>query len=107
MPKIYRTANGRIVDVERLLLTNDHVIAIGNQKVNARGDELGAGGKVIKTKDQIMKEYYALNTPVAKDIPLDPVQVSPNSGLDAEDNEPAPEPAKKMRGALANSVIKK
>lgn len=73
MAKVFRTAMGKQIDVDYLALKNEHVIAVGNMRVNARGDELGPGGKIVKTKDQIMKEYYALNTPVATD-PMDNVQ---------------------------------
>ena len=38
---------------------------MGNMKTNARGDELGAGGQVVKTRAQLMQEYHKLNTPVA------------------------------------------
>jgi hypothetical protein len=58
---------GKVVDIDNILLKNEEVIAIGNMKVNARGDELGPGGKIVRTRDQIMKAYYALNTPVAVD----------------------------------------
>lgn len=112
MAKIYKTALGKQIDIDHLALTNEHVIAVGNYKVNARGDELGAGGKIIKTRDQIMKEYYALNTPVAMDppmpqskasvpvarakaapvqadpVPADPVVFNPASGLDEVEEEP-------------------
>ena len=30
-------------------------------KVNARGDELGAGGKIIRTREQILQDYYKNN----------------------------------------------
>jgi hypothetical protein len=72
--KLYRSANGKQVDFGSILLKNESVIAVGNMKVNARGDQLGPGGKVVKTRDQIMKEYYALNTPVAVDELRDQVQ---------------------------------
>jgi hypothetical protein len=29
--------------------------------MNARGDELGAGGKVVKTREQILQDYYNQN----------------------------------------------
>jgi hypothetical protein len=67
MSKIYNTAMGKRIDLDSILLKNEEVIAVGNMKVNARGDLLGAGGKIIKTRDQVMKEYYALNTPIAVD----------------------------------------
>jgi hypothetical protein len=73
MAKVYRSAMGKQIDVDHLALKNEHVIAVGNMRVNARGDELGPGGKIVKTKDQLMKEYYTLNTPVATD-PMDHVQ---------------------------------
>lgn len=82
MAKIYRSAMGRQIDVDHILLRNEDVIAVGNMKVNGRGDELGPGGKVVKTRDQIMKEYYSLNTPVA----ADPVIEEPKSTI----QQPAP-----------------
>lgn len=72
MSKLYNTAQGKRVNIDNLLLQNEHVIAVGNQKVNARGDQLGPGGKIVKTRDQVMREYYALNTPVAEDITPNP-----------------------------------
>ena len=65
----HRTANGRAIDMDILRLKNEDVIAVGNLKVNARGDQLGPGGKVVKTRDQVMQDYHALKTPTAKDIP--------------------------------------
>ena len=86
MAKIYRTAMGKTVDIDNLRLSNENVIAVGNMKVNARGDELGPGGKVIKTRDQIMKEYYALNTPTAVDpaVHIAPKKIAPKTSRPAQ-----------------------
>lgn len=65
MSRVYRSAQGRMVDMEKLRLANEETIAVGNMKVNARGDQLGPGGRVVKTRNQIMKEYYNLNTPTS------------------------------------------
>lgn len=62
MGKIYRTAQGREVDIERLKLQNEMVPALGNMKVNARGDQLGTGGKILRTREQIMDEHYKATT---------------------------------------------
>jgi len=132
MAKIYRTAMGRQIDIDDLMLKNETVIAVGNRKVNARGDELGPGGKVVKTRDQIMKEYYALNTPVAVDpipqptapvrhpiqqkapiqrpvvptTPVDePISVSPGSGLEADDLGEAETVAAPIIPVVAEPVI--
>jgi len=50
--KVYRTAQGRIVDLGALEAQNEHVRAVGNMNVNARGDKLDADGRVISTRSQ-------------------------------------------------------
>ena len=57
----HRTARGVPVDMDRIRLANETTIAVGNMKVNARGDQLGAGGKIIKTRQQIMAEKNKLH----------------------------------------------
>jgi hypothetical protein len=64
MSKIYRTSRGDAVDMDMIRLANESTIAIGNMRTNARGDELGPGGKIVKTRAQIMQEYHKINTPV-------------------------------------------
>ena len=93
MGNIYRTANGKRIDIDSVRTLNENAIAIGNMKVNARGDQLGPGGKVVKTRDQVMKEYYALNTPVAVDLPVqaDAPALTPAQARQAR-RDPAPAP---------------
>ena len=88
MAKIYKTALGKQIDVDHLALNNEHIIAVGNMRVNSRGDELGPGGKVVKTRDQIMKEYYALNTPVAIDPVPTPAPTIPSKSSPAVQPQP-------------------
>lgn len=54
--KIMRSHKGKLVDIGAIASRNGHVITAGNMKVNARGDLLGAGGKVIKTREQHLAE---------------------------------------------------
>lgn len=70
MANIRRTAQGKAVDIDTLRLANEETIAIGNMKTNARGDELGPGGTIARTKAEVMRDYYNLNSPVADDAPL-------------------------------------
>lgn len=58
MPKIYRTMQGEKVDIEALFRRNELTQAVGNMKTNARGDELGPGGSIVKTREQKAREYY-------------------------------------------------
>jgi hypothetical protein len=65
----HRTARGVSVDMDRIRLANETAIAVGNMKVNARGDQLGAGGKIIQTRQQIMAEKNKLHKgPIADDF---------------------------------------
>ena len=56
--QIYRTMAGKELDIDKLRIKNETTLAVGNVKVNARGDELGPGGKIIKRREDVMSEYY-------------------------------------------------
>ena len=60
--KQYRSMQGKIVDLEKLAARNELVPAIGNVSVNARGDELGPGGRIVRKREDIVSEYYEKNT---------------------------------------------
>lgn len=62
MSKIYKTARGKTLDMDKIKLSNERVTAVGNMKVNARGDKLGAGGKVIAGRNQVMDQVYAVES---------------------------------------------
>lgn len=44
---IYRTAQGKKIDMSTLASKNERVRAVGNMSVNARGDTIDSQGKVI------------------------------------------------------------
>ena len=60
---------GRMVDIEKLRAVNENVRAIGNMNVNARGDVIGMGGHVVKSKETVMREYYEAPNGRASDVP--------------------------------------
>lgn len=65
MPNIMVTANGNTIDMETLKLKNEKTVAVGNMRVNARGDELSpTTGEVVKTRAQRMTEHYRLHSTV-------------------------------------------
>ena len=43
----YKSSLGRPIDMQTLIAKNEHVRAVGNMKVNARGDTIDSFGKVI------------------------------------------------------------
>lgn len=61
MGRTYTSVRGKEIDMEKLAIRHENTPAVGNAKVNARGDELGPGGKIKRTREEIMSEYYAKN----------------------------------------------
>jgi hypothetical protein len=51
---VYRSMNGREVDMNKLININELTPAVGNMRVNARGDELGPGGQIIRKREEIL-----------------------------------------------------
>jgi hypothetical protein len=47
--------------MEALMAEHETTIAVGNSKVNARGDQLGAGGEVVATVQEVATAYYQEN----------------------------------------------
>ena len=56
-----RTSGGKLLDMEALMAEHETTIAVGNAKVNARGDQLGPGGEVIATVQEVATAYYEEN----------------------------------------------
>lgn len=82
--KVYRTAQGKMVDLGSLQLRNENVRSVGNMKVNARGDLIDSNNRPINTRNQQVDRQYrrqttnVSNTPVqqgraaVQDIPTPP-----------------------------------
>ena len=58
MSRVYKTARGKMVDIDKVKLSNEQVIAVGNMKVNARGDAVDDQNQPIKSRPQKMHEQY-------------------------------------------------
>jgi hypothetical protein len=55
---VHRTANGKVLDMRSLALKNEQTRAVGNMKVNARGDMVDDMNRVVSTKtEQVQKQY--------------------------------------------------
>ena len=118
MARVYKTARGKSVDMDKVKLANETATAVGNMRVNARGDLIGAGGQVTAGRNQLMDKAYAvpeamyspnsaasrveqqkaqelqeLATTLAKPAPIEPT---------AEETQTVA-----ARGSLASSVAKK
>jgi len=51
---VYRSMQGKEIDMNKLINLNETTPAVGNMRVNARGDELGAGGKIVRKREEII-----------------------------------------------------
>jgi len=117
MAKLYKTARGKSIDMDKLKLANESTVAVGNMKTNARGDLLGAGGQITATRNQVMDRVYAVEE--APYNPQDPAIFKRQQALMEANNkqleslannlivpsnptDTAPVPA--ARGELANSI---
>jgi hypothetical protein len=97
-------------------------------KTNARGDELGPGGVVVRTRNQVVNDYYQSNAVYTKEsvedqehqtrairsgknIEADPVEMPTDIDPEilAQDemmDEISPADAPQLRGRLADAVAK-
>jgi len=65
--KVYKSMQGKIVDMELLAQKHELTPAIGNAKMNARGDELGPGGRIVRRREDILAAYYENNPNAVRD----------------------------------------
>lgn len=79
MGRTYRTMQGRAIDMDKLRSQNELTPAVGNMKVNARGDEIGRGGKIIRTREQVMSKYYENNPNATPDADEPKVVAQPKT----------------------------
>lgn len=56
--KVYKTAQGKSIDLGALQLQNESIRAVGNMGVNARGDKIDADNKIIKGRNQLVAKQY-------------------------------------------------
>ena len=58
MAKSYRSARGKLVDLDRILNSNETTRAVGNMNVNARGDTIDSQNKTVQSRNDRVKNAY-------------------------------------------------
>jgi hypothetical protein len=71
--KIYKSSQGKSVDLGTIILQNENVRAVGNMKVNARGDKLDSNNRVVETKAQQIQKQ---NDRTTTNVSISPVHTS-------------------------------
>lgn len=56
--KVYRTSQGKTVDIGALQLQNETVRAVGNMGVNARGDRINPQNNTVDTRNSRIGKQY-------------------------------------------------
>ena len=64
MANVHYSYRGQPVDMDALAKKFEKEIALGNAHMNAKGDIVGKGGKIIKTREQQLAEYKEANAPI-------------------------------------------
>lgn len=121
MSKVFKTARGKMLDIDKIKLANENTVAVGNMRVNARGDLLGANNQIAVSRNQLMDQVYSV--PESGYSPNDPSRLARNAAL-MEANRakelaeltknsivsatdlPTPVEQQAPRGSLASSVAK-
>lgn len=82
---------GEVIDMNRLRSINGTAPALGNARVNARGDILGQGGIIIKTQEQIEAEWAASKQ--AREASVRPADIKSENMIRPEQVNKAPMPS--------------
>ena len=62
MSKTYKTAMGKTIDMGSMAVANEKIRAVGNMRVNARGDIIDSNNNIVKTRQQQLAEQYSTQT---------------------------------------------
>lgn len=68
--RVYKTANGKTLDVGALILKNEQVRAVGNMNVNARGDKIDAQGTTVVPRSRQITRNLKKQTVNTVDEPI-------------------------------------
>jgi hypothetical protein len=119
--KIYRTAQGKVVDLGSIILQNENTRAVGNMGVNARGDIVDSRNKSVKSRTQQVSRQYNRQISNVQDEPVKtsrkakadeptpesrPAKVEHVSSPPTVVEEAQPAPAETSAGGLAAAIAK-
>jgi len=121
--KVYRTAQGKVVDLGSIILQNESTRAVGNMGVNARGDIIDSRGKSVKSRSQQVSKQYQRQVTNVNDEPVKTSrrtqadEVMPEKQLKQPPAEPVstaqpepvvatPDPVDTSTGGLAAAIAK-
>lgn len=113
MPKLYKTAQGRTVDIAAIMTQNERTRAVGNMKVNARGDIIDNQNQIVAPRNRQINR--SLNAAVDKHIVAKAAPKSPERSIKKPSIQPdlpkqqissTPEPSEMPAQGLAAALAR-
>ena len=74
-----RTARGRIVDMTPIAKENEDKLAIGNVRMNARGDRIDRQGNILVTSEKMDKDQVKAEVEKEKSNTPEPASETPST----------------------------
>lgn len=99
-----RSYRGKEVDMVSLAKTHNKTIAIGNANMNGRGDILGQGGRVVKTREEQLKEYREATRVTESSVNLKDVETTKE--VETELKQLAEEDKRPVRAKVSQPVYR-
>ena len=84
---VYRTAQGKMIDMSSLATKNEKVRAVGNMNVNARGDTLDSNNQVINDNTKRAAASYQKTVQERVNNPA-PARANPNRSVAQQQSAP-------------------
>ena len=70
--KVHVSMRGVVIDMDALRAQSEDNVAVGNARMNARGDIMGKGGEIEIRREQIIRDFYSKNPQSSKQVSLKP-----------------------------------
>jgi hypothetical protein len=62
--RTYKTARGKTINMNAVMLQNEKVRSVGNMSTNARGDKIDShGNPIVRAQDEVQQYYEDQNNP--------------------------------------------
>ncbi len=65
-----KSIKGHVIDMAALMANNASTVALGNANMNARGDLVDRHGRVLKSREVVVQEYYNHNPKAVTKVSL-------------------------------------
>jgi hypothetical protein len=65
-----KSMRGELVDFAKYIAQNEEAVAVGNARMNARGDIIGPGGTIVKKREEIAADYHRANPRAVKHVSI-------------------------------------